>query len=574
MFARGLALVSLVTIALGKPMARIMKVHERREVVPQGFTLRAPAPPDTTLSLRLALAQTDSAELERRVMDVSTPSSPNYRQHLSKEEVEELVAPKQESVDMVYAWLAEHDITPKTISPAGDWLAFDVPVSKANELFDAEFSVFEQEDSDMDAIRTLSYSIPAELKGHLDLVHPTVSFPASESGRLPLFSTPLKDNSESPEAQNLTSRAVPSACADSLTPACLQALYNLPTTKATQSSSKIAVTGFLQSYASQADLTAFLNLYRKDMSSSTTFSLETIDGGQNPQGSGQAGAEANVDIQYTVGLATGVPTVFISVGSQVQDGALSGMLDVVNYLLAQDSPPTVLTTSYGADEERISRDLAIKLCNGYAQLAARGVSVLFSSGDGGVSGVGKRTCTNGNFVPTWPSGCPYITSVGGTRGVSPEAGADFSAGGFSNYFQRPVYQVGSVTDYISGLGSTYSGKYNASGRGFPDVAMQSWQYEIIVNGANKAVFGTSAASPAFAATIALLNDRLAAAGQSPLGFLNPLLYSTRGAAAFNDITTGSNPGCDTDGFSATVGWDPVTGLGTPDFNKLLTLFGL
>ena len=73
--------------------------------------------------------------------------------------------------------------------------------------------------------------------------------------------------------------------------------------------------------------------------------------------------------------------------------------------------------------------------------------------------------------------------------------------------------------------------------------------------------------------IALLNDRLIAAGKSPLGFLNPFLYST-GASAFNDITSGTNPGCNTDGFPATTGWDPITGLGTPDFVKLLTAVGL
>ena len=70
----------------------------------------------------------------------------------------------------------------------------------------------------------------------------------------------------------------------------------------------------------------------------------------------------------------------------------------------------------------------------------------------------------------------------------------------------------------------------------------------------------------------MLNDELAAAGRPPLGFLNPFLYST-GASALNDVTTGSNPGCNTNGFPATEGWDPVTGLGTPDFGKLQALIG-
>ena len=57
----------------------------------------------------------------------------------------------------------------------------------------------------------------------------------------------------------------------------------------------------------------------------------------------------------------------------------------------------------------------------------------------------------------------------------------------------------------------------------------------------------------------------------PLGFLNPLVYTLDALVpgrAWNDITTGNNPGCGTPGFNATKGWDPVTGVGTPNFGKL------
>ncbi|KAI0738100.1 family S53 protease [Daedaleopsis nitida] len=564
MFARGLLLVSFITLALGKPMARNMKLHEDRKAAPEGFTLRAAAQPEATLKLRLALVQSNFAELESRLMDVSKPSSPNYGQHLSKDEVQQLVAPKKESVDAVNAWLAENGITPKTISPAGDWLAFEVPVSKANELFDANFSVFKHEDSGMEAIRTLSYSIPAELQGHLDLVHPTVTFP-SPRRQLPVFATPLKGHA------NSITDAVPASCATTITPACLQALYNIPTTAATESSNKLAVSGFIGQYANEADLKTFLGRFRTDIDSSTSFSLETLDGGQNPQNASQAGVEANLDIQYTVGIATGVPTVFYSVGEDFQDGDLEGFLDIVNFLSAEDQPPTVMTTSYGADEHLISRNLAVNLCNAYAQLGARGVSILFASGDGGVAGSRSSTCTT--FVPTFPSGCPFMTTVGATHGISPETAANFSSGGFSNYFDIPDYQADAVSGYLSALGSTNSGKYNATGRGFPDVSAQGVQYEIVLGGKVGGVSGTSASSPLFASVISLVNDRLIAVGKSPLGFLNPFLYST-GADALNDITSGSNPGCSTNGFPAKAGWDPVTGLGTPDFNKLLAAVGL
>ena len=73
------------------------------------------------------------------------------------------------------AWLKENDITATTLSATGDWIAFEVPVSKANELFDADFSVYKHDETDMSVVRTLSYSIPADLQDHLELVHPTVT---------------------------------------------------------------------------------------------------------------------------------------------------------------------------------------------------------------------------------------------------------------------------------------------------------------------------------------------------------------------------------------------------------------
>jgi len=39
-----------------------------------------------------------------------------------------------------------------------------------------------------------------------------------------------------------------------------------------------------------------------------------------------------------------------------------------------------------------------------------------------------------------------------------------------------------------------------------------------------------------------------------------------------DITSGANAGCGTNGFSAVTGWDPLTGLGTPDYEALLAVF--
>ena len=114
-----------------------------------------------------------------------------------------------------------------------------------------------------------------------------------------------------------------------------------------------------------------------------------------------------------------------------------------------------------------------------------------------------------------------------------------------------------MSGYLAALGNQYSGRFNASGRGYPDVAAQGTTFAIVANGQFLAVDGTSASSPTFASIVALLNDKRLSAGLPPLGFLNPLLYSGNASSAFNDVTSGSNPGCGTDGFPAASGWDPV-----------------
>lgn len=75
----------------------------------------------------------------------------------------------------VNAWLAEHGLNATALTPAGDWMEVQVDVSTANTLLAANYSLFAQGDSGLQAVRTLAYSIPAALKGHVDLIHPTTA---------------------------------------------------------------------------------------------------------------------------------------------------------------------------------------------------------------------------------------------------------------------------------------------------------------------------------------------------------------------------------------------------------------
>ena len=127
---------------------------------------------------------------------------------------------------------------------------------------------------------------------------------------------------------------------------------------ARQQSNTLGVSGFIGQHANQADLRQFILTLRPDLPSTMTFNALGLDGGSNPQRLDQAGIEANLDIQYTVGLAQGVPVTFVSVGDDNDDG-LGGFLDIIVALMTLDTPPQVLTTSYGQDEALVSPEVAV-----------------------------------------------------------------------------------------------------------------------------------------------------------------------------------------------------------------------
>jgi len=111
--------------------------------------------------------------------------------------------------------------------------------------------------------------------------------------------------------------------------------------------------------------------------------------------------------------------------------------------------------------------------------------------------------------------------------------------------------------------------WNASGRGYPDVAAlggTKTPYCVKTGGAFEGVAGTSASCPVVAGIFARLNGLRLAAGKAPLGFLNPFIY--KNPSAFQDVTSGMNGDGGKYGFTAVKGWDAATGYGTPDYAAL------
>ncbi|KAF7365748.1 Family S53 protease [Mycena venus] len=598
MSATALFLASLLSLAAAGPAFQNFVVQESLAGAPQGFAKVGPATDPTPINLRIALASSNFAGLEKALYDVSTPSSVNYGNHLSKDEANAFLAPSDDAVAAVQAWLTSYGLVATKSNGAGDWLSVTVPVSKANEMLSAKYETFEHVASGKTYARTLSYALPVEIADHVAAIHPTSTFNNPESLR-PVLSAPKP-------ASGIPTDATPS-CATTLTPACLQSLYGIPTTRATESSNTIAVSGFIEQYANKADLTSFLKKFRTDISSSTTFTLQTLDGGSDPQTASKAGVEANLDIQYTVGVATGVPVFFVSVGENFQDGDLEGFLDIVNFLLGEENVPLVMTTSYGQNENTISKSLALyalSLANYFIPHAKLIVTANSArrmplwvpaeppSSSRAVTVVSRvaRPRAAPSTRPPSPPAAPTSPPSAPSMVSPPETASTFSSGGFSNYWGGASipftsssqivdcivlvadYQSSAVSAFLTAQGTTNKGLFNASGRGYPDVSAQGENVEIVSDGQTGTVAGTSCSSPIFASVIGLINDRLIAAGHSPLRFLNPWLYANPGM--LNDVTTGSNPGCGAKGFTARAGWDPVTGLGTPNFAKMLAAAGL
>ncbi|KAI9757050.1 MAG: hypothetical protein M4579_003619 [Chaenotheca gracillima] len=411
-------------------------------------------------------------------------------------------------------------------------------------------------------------------------------------------------------------------CDTLIVPNCLRALYKFPPGVSANSKNSYGIV----EYTPQAYLQSDLDLFFKNFSSKLVGKppkLDSIDGGvlQTIVESFEYNGESNLDLQYAMALVYPLNVTLYQVGDLQEGASFNTFLDAIDgsyctYEGGDDPtqdppypdpstggykgnlncggfPPTnVISTSYGYNEADLTAAYEKRQCNEYMKLGLMGVTVLYSSGDYGVAGNGGQCIdpttgefndgSSGIFNPSFPSTCPYVTAVGATQVnpgssvLKPESACEqviYSGGGFSNVFPIPSYQSAAVNSYFANHNPPYgSDRFNNSKtvRGYPDISANGANYVVAVDGAFSTVYGTSASSPTVGSIITLLNEARLAIGKKPVGFLNPTIYAH--ANTLNDITSGGNQGCGTAGFTSVSGWDPVTGLGTPNFPKLLALF--
>ena len=462
--------------------------------------------------------------------------------------IKDMLRPSSETVNTIQQWLSSHGIS-EDVTVDSDWLYFTTTVSKAEEMLNTKYENFRDTSFDTIATRVLAFSLPSHIKPHINMIHPTTSFALARPKKTAI-------HYRKPVSADVSA----ASCGFSVTPACLASLYGYASYKPSVIKAVMGVAGFLEQWPQKPDFKSFLQKYVPGISSSTTFKCTLINGGLCSSTTNENDIdEANLDVQYAQGISGNIPLVYYSTGGRppINGGGTNTnepYLQFLNFLMNQTTAnlPTTVSISYGDDESTVPLSYANTVCNLFAQVGARGVSFLAASGDSGID------CESGTLNPTFPGGCPFVTTVGGTTSVSPERAVDFSGGGFSNYFAQPSYQSTAVKNWIAGNHNPgLKGKFNASGRAYPDVSAQASGFRVILDGSDSSIGGTSASTPTFASIIDLVSNALLAQGKKPLGFLNPFLYASGTAQGFTDITSGSNEGCssDSDGFSAVQGWD-------------------
>lgn len=405
-------------------------------------------------------------------------------------------------------------------------------------------------------------------------------------------------------------------------PSRLRSQYGFNATASQGTSSRVGVLEF-SAYVDPYELQLFAYCAGLPQTPSMTAASGIPGAGGDDPGSLPDEPSAQACMQGSAGFSAGCSEAALDVQTVASASLGSVPIDVfvckngVSYaycitdMLALDPLPSVFSVSWSQDEADFfpaaHDEQGFWLDKGdavFAAAGARGVSVFAASGDLGASGR-DHGC---GFTVQWPASSPHVTAVGATAfvdgdpsgpercGMGPQDGFT-SGGGFSAHFDAPSWQTTSVQSSLDAIASAGRAQglptdqasaqhvpaagFYAGGRAVPDVALSGASYPIV--GVDKpddrsyraTSSGTSAATPAWAGFVAVVNDARAARGKQPLGGrLNTLLYelyASEGAGLFTDITRGDNKcrksreqsDCCAHGFEARTGFDATTGLGTP-----------
>jgi tripeptidyl-peptidase-1 len=483
----------------------------------------------------------------------------------------------KEAEEKTVLFLKRSGIIPEEmkITPNGEFIRVTTTIGRLEKLLGCKYYSYTSVDKPSERIfRDLDWSVPKNLRSFIDFV--------SDTYVLPVPSSIAK------QAIHISGEGMKKRGDGNVSPALLHSYYHITQTavddaRATQS----LFESLGQSYA-PSDLEAFQKQYNLPQTK-----VAKVIGQNSPDmcsGNPNNCLEASLDVEFILSIAQNATTWFWSI-----PGNGDIFVQWVEAVAATSNPPLITSLSYASlapedpkfDVDRFNTEMC--------KLGLKGLTLFSASGDDGVANFQARNDPSEcGFTPSFPATSPYATTIGATQGPevgnkevvcsSETGGLITSGGGFSTYVKRPDWQDAAVGAYLkNGPNLPPRSKFSSQGRAYPDLAAMGHNYPILVGGNTYVGSGTSASTPVTAGMFSLINGLRMKAGKSPVGWINPTLYSLGGnhSDIFNDITSGENNCCAGQegsqtccqyGFTASEGWDPTTGWGSVNWEKLSAYF--
>jgi kumamolisin len=467
---------------------------------------------------------------------------PRERKYLSREEFARLHGASTADLERVRAFAAQFGLKILSEDRASRTVKLSGTVEAFNQAFDIDLCRY-QHASGAYRGRTGTLFIPADLEAIVQGVFGLDDRPQAK----PHFRLRGKGPNVRPRA----------AAAVSYSPIQVAQAYSFPTgtTGTGQCIGLIELGGGYNA----SDLSSFFSNLGITAPKVTAVSVDGATNSPTGDASGPDG-EVELDIEVAGAIAPGA-----QIAAYFAPNTDQGFIDAVTSAVHDAKlKPSIISISWGGPENTWSAQSRNALNAAFQDASTMGVTVLAASGDNGSS----DGSTNGSAVVDFPAASPYVVGCGGTKlkisgsAISSEqawnelsSNEGATGGGVSEAFALPAFQQSaSVPKAPNGF----------VGRGVPDVAGDADPesgYNVVVDGQQTVIGGTSAVAPMWAGLLAIINQALG----TNAGYINPLLYSDKVESSFHDVTSGSNGS-----YSAGPGWDACTGLGSPDGTALLT----
>ena len=526
--------------------------------------------------LVLKPSASQQAALDQLLAQQQDPSSPNYHRWLTPEQFADRFGVSRADIDKTIAWLGQRRLTVKSVARGRNAIAFGGTASQIGAAFGIEIHRY-QVGGEPHYANTADPTIPVAFQGVVLAIHGLDDFrwrPSLRHGTHPRDTLPDGVHELAPD--------------DIATIYDITPLYNAGIDGTGQ---KLAIAG--QTDINLSDIEQFRTFFNLPANDPTVM---LVPFSPDPGIGKNDLPEADLDLELSGAVARKATIYYVNA---------SDVMDSLQYAIDQNLAP-VVSISYGDCELDTGAAGATALNSWATQANAQGQTIFAASGDLGAAdcfGDGDGPTIDNALSVDLPAALPGVTGVGGTEfnegsgsywnlnnsashasalSYIPEmawndsgitGSPDASGGGVSIYFPKPSWQ--------KGIGVPADGF-----RDVPDVSLSASNvhdvYQIYTGGNLQGYGGTSVGAPQFAGIAVLLNQYLIANGfqSSPgLGNLNPGLYALAPATGvFHDITIGNNkvvpctqPCTGTAiGYDAGVGYDQVTGLGTPDVYNLVT----